>query len=102
VVDERRTERSRGGGELDKFGSIGIGGDEIGSVKIGSEVASSAQLTDDGGAVEVIRVGLGVGPGCGDICELASCVPGEMVCMMALTVHGVNSVVVGISFGVST
>ena len=53
MVDERRTERSRGGGELGKFGGNGIGGDEVGSVEIGSEEASSAQLRDGGGA-EVI------------------------------------------------
>ena len=64
-------ERSRGGGKLGKFGSNGIGGDEIGSVEIGSDAASSAQLRGgDGG--EVIYVGSGVGPGCGDVCELAS------------------------------
>jgi len=43
-------------------------------------MASSAQLRDVGGGEgEVIQVGLGVGPGCDDVCELASCVPGEMV-----------------------
>ena len=58
-VNERRTDKSRGAEQLDK----------IGSDKIGSDAASSAQFRGgDGG--EVIRVGLGVGSGCGDICEL--------------------------------
>ena len=45
---------------------------------IGSDATSSAQLRGrDGG--EVMRMGSGVGPGCGDICELASCVPRGVV-----------------------
>ena len=95
MVDERRTERLRGGGELGKFGSIGIGGD-----KIGSDAASSAQLRGgDGG--EVLRMGSGFGLGCGDICELAYCVPRVLVCMLTLTVHGAGCII-GCIFGAST
>jgi len=58
-------ERSRGG--LDKIGGI-----EIEVDKIGSEVASSAQLRDDGGVSVVIQVGSWVGSGCGNVCETMS------------------------------
>ena len=83
--DGQRADKSQGG-RLDE---------------IGSDEASSAQLKDVGGG-EAIQMGLGVGLGCGDICELASWVLGKMVCTMASVVCGVSGVVVGIGFGVST
>ena len=68
--DERRKERSRGGG-LDRIGGTMTGGDEIGRKGIGSDATSSAQLRGrDGG--EVIQTGSWIGSGCGDVCEPAS------------------------------
>src|SRR6266699_3444324 len=87
-------ERSRGG--LDKIGGI-----EIEVDKIGSEVASSAQLRDDGGVGVVIRVGSGVGTGCGDVCELASCIPRGVVWTAESAALGVLCGV-GRGFGAST
>ena len=92
--DERRTERSRGGG-LGKTRGVEIGGD-----RIGSDVTSSAQLRGgDGG--EVIQMGLGVETGCGDVCELASCVPRGVVWTAELAVLGVLCSV-GRGFSTST
>ena len=67
--DEQRIDKSRGGGWLGKIGSE-IGGDKIGGNAIGSDIASSAQLRDVGG--EGVQMGLGIGLGCGNVCELAS------------------------------
>jgi hypothetical protein len=92
-------DKSQGGGELCKFKSNGIGGD-----KIGSDVTLSAQLRGgDGGEVipSLIRTGLRVGPGCSEVCELASWVLGELVCMIILVVRGASGVV-GHIFGAST
>ena len=83
--DERRADRSRGGGRLGM---------------IGSEAASSAQLKDMGGG-EVVRIGSGIGLECDVVCELVSRVPGELVCMLASTVRGASGVV-GSVFGAST
>ena len=49
-----------------------------GGGEIGSDAMSSAQLNDVGGD-EVIRVGSGVGPECGVVCEPASCILREVV-----------------------
>ena len=49
-----------------------IRGIEIEVDKIRSEVASSAQLRDDGGVSVVIQVGSWVGSGCGNVCETMS------------------------------
>ena len=76
------------------------GGDEIGSKGIGSDATSSAQLRGrDGG--EVIQTGSWIGSGCGDVCELASCVPRGVVWTAELAALGVLCGV-GRGFGMST
>jgi len=65
-------------------------------------MASSAQLKDVGDGDEALRMGPGIGLGCSNVCELASWVPGELVCMIVLAVRGASGVVVGIGFGAST
>jgi hypothetical protein len=87
-------ERSQGGG-LDKIRGNITGGDEI-----GSDTTSSAQLRD-GGNGEVIQTGSGVVTGCGNVCELASCIPRGVVWRIALAVHSASSVV-GCIVGAST
>lgn len=88
-------ERSQGGGGLGEFGSSGIRVD-----KIRSDATLSAQLRgEDGG--EVMRMELGFGLGCGDICELAYCILSVLVCMLTSMVHGA-SCVIGHIFGTLT
>ena len=68
---------------------------------IGSDVTSSAQLRGGDGGM-VVRMGLGVGSGCGVICELVSRVPRGVVWTAELAMLGVLCGDVGGVFGVST
>jgi len=72
-----------------------IGGDET-----GSDTTSSAQLRGGAGG-EIIWMGLGVGSGCGVVCELASRVLRGVVWMIVSMVRGAGGVV-GCIFGAST
>ncbi len=74
----------------------------VGGIRDGSDVATSSAQLRGGDGGEVIRMGLGIGPEVGDVCELVSCVPRGVVWMMVSTVWGIGCVGVGVGFGMST
>ncbi len=51
----------------------------VGGIRDGSDVATSSAQLRGGDGGEVIRTGLGIGPGCGDVCELVYRVPRRVV-----------------------